>query len=441
MFSLHSFSSRILFAPLSLLAFLLPTLAFAQTGAPAACAPGTYRLIAPVGGLTECLTLMQYLNGVFLIVIGIAGVLAVVMIVVCGIRMMMSGSVSGKAEAKGCITNALFGLLIAIGAWAILYTINPELLKNDQTLVALPENVTGTGGGPRAVAGYTFRWSPTSGCPAVPGSFATVVPPSNCPAGGTGTCCGYITVPSGTPTPMPPGILPTRPLLPVTSPPLPPPIPMEPPAPPAPPPPPPGGGGGGGDNPPTIIIAGGVPEIFTGNPVFTVAYSIVEDVRLIQVKLELTYLDHMISGSIVCSSAGGGGCPASGGMDRTATLDLGTRADGTYGVRITACDSGGKCSVESMAVVYKKGCASPADTVCGRGSTTFSAGSRVETVTSVAVRSAAGNTQPAVGTLSSGAQGLVLGTPVSVGGYWWWQVSFGAITGCLLESELKLAGT
>jgi hypothetical protein len=36
--------------------------------------------------------------------------------------------------------------LIAIGAWAILYTINPELLRSDITLIAAPTNVTGSAG-------------------------------------------------------------------------------------------------------------------------------------------------------------------------------------------------------------------------------------------------------------------------------------------------------
>lgn len=128
---------------LFLFPYFLPFIVFAQTPA-GACAPGTYRLLAPVGGLTECLTLTAYLSGVFYITIGIAGVLAVVMIVICGIQMMMSGSVAGKSAAKECIWNALFGLLIALGAYAILYTINPELLRNDIALIAAPSSITGT---------------------------------------------------------------------------------------------------------------------------------------------------------------------------------------------------------------------------------------------------------------------------------------------------------
>jgi hypothetical protein len=52
------------------------------------------------------------------------------MIVICGIRLMASGSAGGKSEAKSCITDALFGVLLAIGSWLLLNTINPLLLKD-----------------------------------------------------------------------------------------------------------------------------------------------------------------------------------------------------------------------------------------------------------------------------------------------------------------------
>jgi hypothetical protein len=123
---------------LTLLLSLLPAIALAQPAV-----PSTYDLISPLGtGLSTGVDLKTYLQGVIVITIGIAGVLAVVMMVICGIKMMMSGSVSGKSEAKECIWNAIFGLLIAIAAWAILYTINPELLKNDLQLADVPVPVS-----------------------------------------------------------------------------------------------------------------------------------------------------------------------------------------------------------------------------------------------------------------------------------------------------------
>ncbi len=105
------------------------------TPASAACAtPGEYDLLVPIGTLSGCVDLATYLKGILETTIGIAGILAVIMIVICGIQMMASGSVSGKSAAKDCITNAIFGVLLAIGSWLLLNTINPLLLKNTLTL-------------------------------------------------------------------------------------------------------------------------------------------------------------------------------------------------------------------------------------------------------------------------------------------------------------------
>ena len=73
--------------------------------------------------------LSKYLPAMFQFLIGIAGVLAVVMIVIGGIQYMSTDAVYGKSEGKEKITQALGGLLLAIIAWLILYTINPEILN------------------------------------------------------------------------------------------------------------------------------------------------------------------------------------------------------------------------------------------------------------------------------------------------------------------------
>jgi hypothetical protein len=211
----RSFSFRTLVALLS----LIPAIALA--------APSTYDLISPIGGMTTGIDLSTYLQKIIIVTIGVAGVLAVVMIVICGIKMMTSGAVSGKSEAKECIWNAIFGLLIAIAAWALLYTINPELLKNELNLVDLP-TIAGSAGGPGGgnVAGITFNWAAGPGCPQVPGTITSVVPPASCPVGGTGICCGYITIPSspGGGLPPPPGTPPPSALPPPPTTPPPPPI-------------------------------------------------------------------------------------------------------------------------------------------------------------------------------------------------------------------------
>ena len=77
-----------------------------------------------------------YLNLIIKLIIGISAVLAVVMIVIGGLQYMTSELISSKEEGKERIKDALLGLLIALGAWALLNTINPNLLN---TNVNIPE--------------------------------------------------------------------------------------------------------------------------------------------------------------------------------------------------------------------------------------------------------------------------------------------------------------
>lgn len=70
-----------------------------------------------------------YLTGMVKLLIGVAGVLAVIMIMMGGIQYMSSDAITGKEEGKEKITQAIFGLLLAIASWLILYTINPNTLN------------------------------------------------------------------------------------------------------------------------------------------------------------------------------------------------------------------------------------------------------------------------------------------------------------------------
>jgi len=81
----------------------------------------------------------EYLQKIFQIIIGIAGILAVLMIVICGIKYIGSGDNSGaRSEAKECIWNAIFGILIAVGAWILLNTINPIILIDRLEITTTP---------------------------------------------------------------------------------------------------------------------------------------------------------------------------------------------------------------------------------------------------------------------------------------------------------------
>ena len=69
-----------------------------------------------------------YLNAMIKIFIGICAILAMIMIIMGGVQYMTSELVSGKEAGKEQIMHAILGLLLALGAYAILNTINPDLL-------------------------------------------------------------------------------------------------------------------------------------------------------------------------------------------------------------------------------------------------------------------------------------------------------------------------
>jgi len=106
-----------------------------------------YKLLAPFGGITcmdssgenkECIgnNIGDYLNIIFKIAIGLCAVLAVIMLIINGITYMGDESIFGKTEAKKKMFSAIIGLLIALGSWAILNTINPALTGRDGLFVS-----------------------------------------------------------------------------------------------------------------------------------------------------------------------------------------------------------------------------------------------------------------------------------------------------------------
>ncbi len=80
----------------------------------------------------------DYLLGVYKLAIGIAGVLAVIVILFEGIKHMASESFVAKADTSARIGAAIGGLLLALGAYVILYAINPKLVEFNLKLEAVP---------------------------------------------------------------------------------------------------------------------------------------------------------------------------------------------------------------------------------------------------------------------------------------------------------------
>jgi hypothetical protein len=92
---------------------------------------GSGVMFDPTNNGKQTTSLGSYLNPMISAFIGICAILAFVMIVIGGIEYMTSELPGNKSDGKDRITNAIFGLLLALGAWAILNTINPDLLKSD----------------------------------------------------------------------------------------------------------------------------------------------------------------------------------------------------------------------------------------------------------------------------------------------------------------------
>ncbi len=85
--------------------------------------------------LEKNVTLEQYLTWAFRFVLALAGFLAVMMIVIGGVEYIISGaSESMRGEAKKRIENAIWGLVMALVSYLVLYTINPSLVdfENNQ---------------------------------------------------------------------------------------------------------------------------------------------------------------------------------------------------------------------------------------------------------------------------------------------------------------------
>jgi len=82
----------------------------------------------PIEGNTGA-DLSIYISGLFNFIIGLAAILAVFMIALGGFTYITTDTISGKSDGKGFISNAVWGLILALAAWLILNTINPNLLN------------------------------------------------------------------------------------------------------------------------------------------------------------------------------------------------------------------------------------------------------------------------------------------------------------------------
>ncbi len=71
--------------------------------------------------------LAEYIRGVYQYAIGFLAMLAVIMLMIGGVKYIMARGGAGVGEAKKMIGNAIFGLILGFGSYIILNSISPSL--------------------------------------------------------------------------------------------------------------------------------------------------------------------------------------------------------------------------------------------------------------------------------------------------------------------------
>ena len=91
----------------------------------------SYTPLSPLPGSTVVDTTDpgSYLWTLFGIAVGVAAMLAVIMIIIGGFQYMTSEAIGSKESAKKRMWAAVLGLALILGSWLILNTINPNLLN------------------------------------------------------------------------------------------------------------------------------------------------------------------------------------------------------------------------------------------------------------------------------------------------------------------------
>ena len=83
--------------------------------------------LTPGKGIQD-ITIAQYINYIYLFVLGVIGIAVFASLVFWGVVWISSGIADKRGMALGKIKDAFTGLAIALGAYIILNTINPDLL-------------------------------------------------------------------------------------------------------------------------------------------------------------------------------------------------------------------------------------------------------------------------------------------------------------------------
>lgn len=102
-----------------------------------------YTPLVQIPGLGTEVTISSYLIGIYNFLLSIVGIVAVMMLILGGMRYISAaGNSAAIGEAKSMIEGAISGLLLALLSWLIVSTINPDILYVKQPGMTNPGTKT-----------------------------------------------------------------------------------------------------------------------------------------------------------------------------------------------------------------------------------------------------------------------------------------------------------
>lgn len=119
------------------------------TNTSATSTSGTYKNLEKIPGFNPTDSLVQYLQNLYQFGIAIAAFLAVAMIAIGAFIYVVSsaGNAGKMADGKDMITNAIYGLILAMLTYLILVTINPDFLSGTLTGSKIEPGYSNNGAG------------------------------------------------------------------------------------------------------------------------------------------------------------------------------------------------------------------------------------------------------------------------------------------------------
>jgi type IV secretory pathway VirB2 component (pilin) len=146
----------------------------------------SYQLLTPLpldganSAPTNNITINTYIPAIIKLITGLAGGMAVILIIVGGIKYITSATGMGKTDGKDTIENALKGLILVIGAYTILYTVNPALVQLNLSIASIPTTISTSGDTSSSPSSSTATATPCANCVAVPANVPQKPPGSGC---------------------------------------------------------------------------------------------------------------------------------------------------------------------------------------------------------------------------------------------------------------------